>query len=210
MNNLQIKFINLCYLLRMFKDKSYQSAINWYYGDTGNVERIYKENETIYSHISKLCTQMTPIIDNIILGNACDASFYSRLEDANISTIINVTKEIPNYFEKYFKYQKIKLNDQNKDKVKFTNEIFDQVNSFIESQQTKNAKNIKHNILIHCYMGSSRSATVTASYIIYKYGYTVDECVKLIHSKREIMNINTGFMENLQDYYEYCQNKKYN
>ena len=42
------------------------SIINWYYGDMKNVERIYKENETIYNHISKLCTKMTPIIDNII------------------------------------------------------------------------------------------------------------------------------------------------
>ena len=153
MNPLKIKVLNTYYLMRMLKDKTYQSVINWYYGDMKNVERIYKENETIYNHISKLCTKMTPIIDNIILGNACDASFYYHMKEANIGMIINVTKEIPNYFKKDFEYYKISLNDQNYEN--FTNEIFERVNTFISIYTSKN----KGNVLIHCYMGSSRSAT---------------------------------------------------
>ncbi len=191
------------YLMRMFKDKTYQSLINWYYGDMKNVERLYKENETIYNHVCKLFIKMTPIIDNLILGNACDASFYSRLNDANVGTIINVTKEIPNYFENEFTYLKIPLNDQNHER--FTNEIFDRVNSFI-SLYTSSTKS--KNILIHCYMGSSRSATVVAAYMIKKYGFTVEECVKLLRSKRDLVNINTNFAKNLQDYWEYCRDIK--
>ena len=192
------------YLMRMFKDKTYQSLINWYYGDMKNVERLYKENETIYNHVCKLFIKMTPIIDNLILGNACDASFYSRLNDANVGTIINVTKEIPNYFENEFTYLKIPLNDQNHER--FTNEIFDRVNSFI-SLYTSSTKS--KNILIHCYMGSSRSATVVAAYMIKKYGFTVEECVKLLRSKRDLVNINTNFAKNLQDYWEYCRDIKH-
>jgi atypical dual specificity phosphatase len=190
--------------MRMLKDKTYQSIINWYYGDMKNVERIYKENETIYNHISKLCTKMTPIIDNIILGNACDASFYYHMKDADIGTIINVTKEIPNYFQKDFRYFKISLNDQNHES--FTNELFERVNSFI-SLYTNDKKG--KNTLIHCYMGSSRSATIVSAYMIKKYGYTVDECVTILRSKREIVNINTKFAKNLQDYWEFCRDAKH-
>ena len=189
----------MCYLMRMFKDKTYQSVINWYYGDMKNVERLYKENETIYNHVCKLFIKMTPIIDNIILGNACDASFYSRLEDANVRSIINVTKEIPNYFENDFSYYKIRLNDQNHDN--FTNKIFDDVCTHIAIITDRYPNK---NILIHCYMGSSRSASVVSAYMIKKYGYTVEECIKLLRSKRDIVNVNTKFVENLQEYWVHC------
>ena len=194
MNMLRIKFINFCYLMRLFKDKSYHSFLNWYYGHVKHVDRIYKENETIYSHLYKLSNVMTPIIDNIILGNSVDASFYFRLEDSKIGTIINVTDtdtmvngmtEISNYFTNDFTYYNIKIKDNNREQ--FTNDIFDNVCKFIDNQSkyingqscatTLNQFDVKKdrpNILIHCYMGSSRSATVTAAYMIYKYGYSVD------------------------------------
>ena len=58
-------------------------------------------------------------------------------------------------------------------------------------------------------MGSSRSATVVAAYMIKKYGFTVEECVKLLRSKRDLVNINTNFAKNLQDYWEYCRDIKH-
>ena len=145
---------------------------------------------------------MTPIVDNLILGNSVDASFYSRLEDNNVGTIINVTTEIPNYFENYFNYYKIEIHDQNHET--FTNEIFDDVCEFIEAQTKLTKDTNKCNILIHCYMGSSRSASVTAAYLIYKYGYSVDDCIKLLRSKREIVNTNTTFRENIENYTFSC------
>ena len=55
-------------------------------------------------------------------------------------------------------------------------------------------------------MGSSRSASVTAAYLIYKYGYSVDDCIKLLRSKRDIVNTNTTFRENIENYYRYRMN----
>ena len=57
-------------------------------------------------------------------------------------------------------------------------------------------------------MGSSRSATIVSAYMIKKYGYTVDECIKILRSKRDIVNTNTQFAKNLQDYWEYCRDAK--
>ena len=36
----------------------------------------------------------------------------------------------------------------------------------------------------------------------------VDECIKILRSKRDIVNINTQFAKNLQDYWEYCRDAK--
>ena len=116
MDIVKVKLVNFCYLIRMFKDKTYQSAINWYYGDMKNVDRIYKESGTIYNHFYKLSFKMSSIIDNLYLGNACDASYFYKLKNADIKAIVNVTKEIPNYFEEDFHYYNISLNDQNHEK----------------------------------------------------------------------------------------------
>ena len=56
------------------------------------------------------------------------------------------------------------------------------------------------NILIHCYMGSSRSATIVILYLMDKYKMTLEKAIHLIKQKRDIININTRFLENLQDY----------
>lgn len=209
MNMLTIKLINFCYLMRMFKDKSYQSLLNWYYGGPKNIERIYKENETVYSCAAKLlCNSMTPIIDNIILGNARDASFLSYLEMAKVGAIIDVTTEIPNYFPNKFTYYTIKINDNNKEP--FTIDMLESVCEFMDAYNMTNNKNTstnnkKQNIFVHCYMGSSRSATVVMAYMIYKYGYTVEQCLEIVKAKREIMNITVLFKKNLEEFYIHCK-----
>ena len=188
----------------MFKDKALHSIVSYWHGNMKQVERIYKEPETVYSHFSKLSNVMTPIIGNLVLGNACDASFFTRLEENNIGAIINVTKEIPNYFENYFNYYKIPIDDQNHEQI--TNEMADLACEFIDKYTSSVIDPRKKNILIHCYMGSSRSATFTSIYMIYKYGYSVDDCIQLLRSKRGIVNINTNFREILDGYYTYRMN----
>ena len=48
-----------------------------------------------------------------------------------------------------------------------------------------NSKNKDNRILVHCYMGSSRSATIVSAYMIKKYGYTVEECIKILRSREK-------------------------
>ena len=49
-------------------------------------------------------------------------------------------------------------------------------------------------------MGSSRSASVILIILVYKYGFSFDEALTLIKSKREIVNINTNFLEDIKDW----------
>ena len=209
MHTIKVKFINMCYFMRMLKDKTYQSVLNVFYGDFKNVERIYKENDTVYTHLVKLLnTPMTPIIDNIILGNSCNACAYYDLIDVDVGAIINVSKEFSNYFQDNFKYYNIRLNDQNKEA--FSIQELKQAVSFITvmSETELNEDGTPRKILIHCYMGSSRSATIVSAYLISKYNYTVDQCVEFLRSKRSLVNPNLTFIQNLQDYYDYLQKEK--
>ena len=142
---------------------------------------------------------MTPIIDNIYLGNACDASYFYRLKNNNITDIINVTEEIPNYFKNDFNYYNIKINDDNMNN--FNNDIFEKVLNYIyKIQESNKAKNQKNNILIHCYMGSSRSATIVILYLMQKHNLTLEKAIHFIKQKRDIININTTFLDNLRNF----------
>lgn len=193
LSNCKVNLLNFIYIVRMLKDKTYQSVINWYYKEHYNVERIYNEPETIYNHLKKLSTKMTPIIDNIYLGNACDASFYYKLKNANIGLIVNVTKEIPNYFEEEFDYYNIKIYDINTEYFKI--ETLQNTIDFLQEYKTNNPDK---NILIHCYMGSSRSATIVLAYLIIIHKYSLETALEFIKNKRKIVNINTSFIKNLE------------
>ena len=209
MDNIKIKILNLLYVFRMFKDKTSQSIINWFQGNSKKVNRVFNsEKETVINHLYKLTYDMTPIIDNLYLGNACDASYYYKLKQSNIKYIINVTTEIPNYFKNDFEYFNISINDINSES--FSNEIFNNVLDFIYKINDKN----DGNILIHCYMGSSRSATIILLYLMDKYDYSLEKALKFIKEKRDIVNINTQFIENLNKFirneYDNENDNKYN
>ena len=195
-------FLNLIYLFRMLKDKTKQSFLNWYIGKHKKVERIFQKNDSVLNHFYKLSYQMTPIIDNIYLGNACDASYFYKLKENNITSIINVTDEIPNYFKGDFTYLKISINDINSEH--FTPKQFEAVLEFIKQQQENFPDK---NILIHCYMGSSRSATIVILYLMTKHNMTLEKAIHFIKQKRDIININTTFLTDLRNYQKQLKKK---
>jgi hypothetical protein len=54
-------------------------------------------------------------------------------------------------------------------------------------------------------MGISRSATVVAAYLMFRHGLTPDEAITWLRICRPIINPNSGFREQLQDYYSVLQ-----
>mmetsp|Transcript_19305 Transcript_19305/g.32731 ORF Transcript_19305/g.32731 Transcript_19305/m.32731 type:complete len:276 (-) Transcript_19305:2756-3583(-) len=52
-------------------------------------------------------------------------------------------------------------------------------------------------VLVHCYQGKSRCATVCSAYLMKYYGYSVNEAIDLIRQVRPIASPNTGFMRAL-------------
>jgi len=187
----------------MIKDK----AIFMYLEYLGNedthiidpVERIdvIETNDGFVNAFKNLFIEPTKIVDNIYLGNAYNASNFNQLDELNINTIINVTNEIPNYFENIteFDYLKININDTNSDTIK---DFFCESNQYIKNIQEQKPNK---NILIHCYMGSSRSATILTAYLLKNFNLDPKQAFSLLQEKRPVVNINTQFWDELQDYY---------
>jgi|TARA_B100000929_G_scaffold178600_1_gene141440 protein-tyrosine phosphatase len=194
---------DIYYFGRMIKDK----AVFMYFEYLGNEEThiidhvdridVIETNDGFLNAFKNLFIEPTKIVDNIYLGNAYNASNFNQLDELNINTIINVTNEIPNYFDNIqeYDYLKININDTNSDSIK---NFFDESNQYIKDiQQQKPDKNI----LIHCYMGSSRSATILTAYLLKNFNLNPKQAFSLLQEKRPVVNINTQFWDELQDYY---------
>ena len=149
----------------------------------------------IYTHFYNLSAPPNEIIDNIYLGNGYNAANLDTLQLNNIQYIINATSEIPNYFEnsseKSITYMKIPISDiKGSSIVQYLDKSYD----FITHANDIGVGNI----LIHCYMGSSRSAAVVIYYIMKMHNKSLQEAMEFVKKKRDIVNINTCFLDELE------------
>ena len=52
-------------------------------------------------------------------------------------------------------------------------------------------------MLVHCYAGISRSATIVISYLMKEHGMSLQAATQLTRSKRWFINPNPGFVKQL-------------
>lgn len=164
---------------------------------TNNNNRIFTDVSFIKS-IMHILYEPSHIIDNIYLGNAMNAASQLTLKKYNINVIFNITKEISNYYSnnENYKYFQYKLYDNNEESIlEYLEKTYDDI---IEYQKNKNS-----NILVHCYMGRSRSASVVIYYVMrtlrHSDGsyYTPDEAIDYVKDKRPIINPTFKFKNDL-------------
>jgi len=55
-------------------------------------------------------------------------------------------------------------------------------------------------VLVHCFRGVSRSASVVAAFLISEYGWTSSQAVNYVKLKRSIVEPNPGFLSQLNEY----------
>ena len=59
-------------------------------------------------------------------------------------------------------------------------------------------KNNHKKIFVHCYAGASRSAAIILYYIMKRYNMSLDDANAFLLSKREIVNINMNFINDIK------------
>ncbi len=138
---------------------------------------------------------MSKILDYLFLGNVNDSINQNFLHENNIKTIINVTTFENEIIYKDINYFNFKMLDSPQQPLLY---IINCVNCIIEKNKNYG------NILIHCHVGKSRSASCVIGYLLYinNYKYNVNSTLKYIQSKRPIVNPNDGFIKQLNIYYD--------
>ncbi|CAK67283.1 unnamed protein product (macronuclear) [Paramecium tetraurelia] len=112
------------------------------------------------------------------------------LQQNQIGAVLTVGTELANL--KFDCEQKlIMLHDTAYDPIR---RHFEEAIHFIDEQRkTKN-------VLVHCYVGVSRSATLVIAYLMQIYNYSLQAALTFLISRRPQINPNPGFMQQLQQF----------
>ncbi|XP_068560369.1 protein phosphatase Slingshot homolog 1 isoform X1 [Cebidichthys violaceus] len=134
----------------------------------------------------------TLIFDHVYLGSEWNASNLEELQASGVSYILNVTREIDNFFPGTFSYHNIRVYDEDAtDLLAHWNETY----NFIVK-----AKKNRSKCLVHCKMGVSRSASTVIAYAMKEFGWSLEKAYNFVKQKRSITRPNAGFMRQLAEY----------
>lgn len=195
MSEVLTSFYNLWILTNICKVKGTYFLSNLLNGTTRDVNRIdesFNQNgivTNIYNHISNLVSDPSHIIDNIYLGSAYNVGNLDTLQQLEIERVLNVTKEIPCSYPDIFTYKTILVKDT---RDSFLSNYLDDAYHFL-------IDNPSQPVMVHCYMGSSRSATIVIYYLMKKYKMPYNEALDYVKTKRNCVNLNKNFAEELQN-----------
>ena len=129
--------------------------------------------------------KMSLILPNIYISNEYFPSKKEELVSRNIRRVINVTDSCLNYFPEDFQYLRIPIKDSVGANIKTH---FRDAAAFIE-------EGIKEGgVLVHCSAGISRSPTIVAAYLMIKYGVKSDHALNVLRIRRDVVDVNFGFM----------------
>uniref|UniRef100_A0A8C5HJK3 Protein phosphatase Slingshot homolog 1 n=1 Tax=Gouania willdenowi TaxID=441366 RepID=A0A8C5HJK3_GOUWI len=134
----------------------------------------------------------TPIFDHVYLGSEWNASNLEELRECGVGYILNVTREIDNFFPGMFSYLNVRVYDEDAtDLLAHWNDTY----NFIAKAKKNNSK-----CLVHCKMGVSRSASTVIAYAMKEYGWSLEKAHNFVKQRRNIAEPNTAFMRQLAEY----------
>ncbi|XP_076007255.1 protein phosphatase Slingshot homolog 1 isoform X2 [Genypterus blacodes] len=134
----------------------------------------------------------TLIFDHVYLGSEWNASNLEELQEAGVAYILNVTREIDNFFPGTFSYHNIRVYDEEAtDLLAHWNDTY----NFIMKAKKNNSK-----CLVHCKMGVSRSASTVIAYAMKEHGWTLEKAYNFVKEKRSVTRPNQAFMRQLAEY----------
>lgn len=140
---------------------------------------------------------MSKIIEGLYLGSVDDCTNTDWLYNNKISVIFNVAIELYCI--------NIKFND-NKKITCISCPMYDSPNQslmkciYMAIPLIRRCIAENKNILVHCYAGISRSASIVIAFLMNYYKLSFINSYQYVKSKRNIINPNSGFIFQLKEY----------
>ncbi|KAI6647140.1 Protein phosphatase Slingshot-like protein 2-like [Oopsacas minuta] len=159
-------------------------------------------NRPLKSYLSFLDEQMlfifgqmkkpSEILSFLYLGSEWNASNLSELRQLGVGYIINISREVDNFFPDTFKYLPIRVYDQEtSDLMRHWESTF----KFISEARDNNSK-----VLVHCKMGVSRSASTVIAFLMKELNMSLESGISHVKERRNCIKPNKGFLEQLKTY----------
>ncbi|TNM85150.1 hypothetical protein fugu_009328 [Takifugu bimaculatus] len=134
----------------------------------------------------------TEIFEHVFLGSEWNASNLEELQSSGVQYILNVTREIDNFFPGVFEYHNIRVYDEEAtDLLAYWNDTYKYISR---------AKKAGSKCLVHCKMGISRSAATVIAYAMKEYGWDLDKAFDYVKERRTVTKPNPSFMRQLEEY----------
>jgi dual specificity phosphatase 12 len=134
---------------------------------------------TIFKYLN-LSNDYDLILPNLYIGNKSSSQDLNFIKEHNIDLIINCSKNLKFIELNNIKKIRIPIDDN---RILKNNDILE----YLECLDTiEKFRKEKKSVLVHCHVGSQRSATILLLYLIKKLGYSYEQGLNLIKLKRPI------------------------
>ncbi|KAK6298365.1 hypothetical protein J4Q44_G00314200 [Coregonus suidteri] len=132
------------------------------------------------------------IFDYLFLGSEWNAANFEELQKNNVGYILNITREIDNFFPESFSYMNIRVYDvEATDLLSHWKNTYTFINTARQSGQA---------VLVHCKMGVSRSGSTVVAYAMKQQRWSLEVALSYVRDRRPIVQPNEGFMKQLHTY----------
>lgn len=111
------------------------------------------------------------------------------LKNYNIGRVIVCGSELDCPFRNDIEYLSLNIEDDDEENISI---YFEDTITFIEQSLS--------NVLVHCYAGVSRSATIVIAYLIKCHRWSLEDSKSYLKSKRPCICPNYGFIRQLQEF----------
>ncbi|XP_050220124.1 dual specificity protein phosphatase 1 [Mercurialis annua] len=132
------------------------------------------------------------IEEGLFLGSYGAATNRDILRSMNITHILTVANSLAPAYQNDFVYKVISVSDKEDTNLK---QYFDECINFIDD-----AKRQGGGVLVHCFIGKSRSVTIVVAYLMKKHSMSLSQALEHVKTKRPQASPNSGFMSQLQDF----------
>ncbi|KAA8548591.1 hypothetical protein F0562_000275 [Nyssa sinensis] len=132
------------------------------------------------------------IEEGLFLGSIGAANNRTALKSLNITHILTVANSLAPTYPNDFTYKIIDVPDREDLNIA---QYFDKCFDFIDE-----AKRMGGGVLVHCFVGRSRSVTIIVAYLMKKHGMSLSQALEHVKSKRPQAAPNKGFMLQLQNF----------
>ena len=158
-----------------------------------------KEDSHLHTEKKFLVRPLSQVTDNIYLGNILDAQNINKLLKLGIKKVLSlITDPQLLIYPPTIEHKLIHINDFPRENII---KYFGECLLFIDDDKK---------ILVHCYAGASRSATIIIAYLMWKNQLDYVESCNIVQKIRPIVNPNYGFYRQLKMFDKLLKKNKYN
>ncbi|KAM9015745.1 protein phosphatase Slingshot homolog 3 [Ara ararauna] len=133
------------------------------------------------------------VFPHLYLGSEWNAANLEELQQNRVTHILNVAREIDNFFPALFTYMNVRVYDEETAQLlPHWNDTF----LFLSRVRASGGR-----ALVHCRMGLSRSAATVLAYAMKEFGWSLERALRHVRHCRPGAMPNPGFMRQL-DFYQ--------